>query len=468
MSSPTAASPRARSVLDMNSFDLNSGAVSPGVRRRLDNFGAASVLFYREPLEIGTASGTWMIGEDGQRYLDMYNNVPVIGHSHPDVTEAVTRQMQKVNIHTRYVIGVVDDYLDALKATMPAGLDNILLTCSGSEANDLALRLARRVSGGQGIIVTENAYHGNTSLVTSISPAAIRNNAFEDYVATVPAPSQMNYGDDIAGGFAAAVEDAIRQLRRRGMAPAALLVDTIFSSDGVLSTPAGFLAPAVAAIRRAGGLFIADEVQPGFGRSGDCFWAVQRHNIEPDILTMGKPMGNGYPVAGMATRAEYLKAYCDDFGYFNTFGGSPVAAAAAHATLSAIQREGLQENAQSQGAHIRAGLRKIAEQSSRISDVRGAGLFIGFDICDGTQARNPDSDLTLQIIEGLRRRRVLNGTAGKFGTTIRVRPPLCITRDEANIFLDAVSAVLSELTGQGITKFPTAEPVEFSFQREFA
>ncbi|MDR5652038.1 aspartate aminotransferase family protein [Ruixingdingia sedimenti] len=447
MSTETDPAPRARGILDMNSFDLGSGEVSPAVRRRLANLGSASVLFYRNPIEMVSAEGAWMIARDGQRYLDMYNNVPVVGHGHPEVIEAVTRQMRQLNTHTRYVVGVVDDYIEALKATLPAGLDNVVLTCSGSEANDLAMRLARRVSGGQGIIVTENAYHGNTAIVTEVSPAAIRNTALAEHVVTVPAPSRENFGDDIAGGFAGAVEAAIRQLRRRGIAPAALLVDTIFSSDGVHADPAGFLVPAVAAMRKAGGLFIADEVQPGFGRTGEAFWAVQRHGIEPDILTMGKPMGNGFPMAAMATHPEYLDAYCDDYGYFNTFGGNPVAAAAGHATLRVIQREGLMENARDIGARLRAELRAIADRSPCLAAVRGTGLFIGIDVCEPDRPRTPAPERTLRILEALQGRNILTGSAGKFGATIRVRPPLCITRDQADIFIDTFSAIMSEMEG---------------------
>ena len=277
--------------------------------RRKRNFGASSVLFYREPLSIVRAEGMWMFAADGRRYLDTYNNVPSIGHSHPRVVEAIAEQSAKVSVSTRYLQEVIEEYAERLKATLPKALSNLVLTCTGSEANDLAMRIAKSATGGRGFIVTESAYHGNTAAVTEISPSILAHARRPRHVRIVKPPSPAAYGEDVAGGFAAAVEAAIASLKRAGMPTAALIFDSIFSSDGVYADPPGFIVPAVKAVRAAGGLFIADEVQPGFARTGDHMWGFGRHGVVPDIVTMGKPMGNGYPMAGLAARPELVSAF---------------------------------------------------------------------------------------------------------------------------------------------------------------
>ncbi|SNS17054.1 aspartate aminotransferase family protein [Tropicimonas sediminicola] len=431
---------QARQILDMNAYRPGDGQSRP-VERRLANLGAASVLFYRQPIEMVGAEGAWMIAKDGTRYLDFYNNVPSVGHSHPRVVEAVSRQIAQLNTNTRYIVSVVDDYLEALKALLPPELSNVMMTCSGSEANDLAIRVARAATGGTGIIVTETAYHGNTALVTEVSPSALKRGSLPETVIAIPPPGAAHFGEDIAGGFRASVEAALAEFGRRGIRPAAFLADSIFSSDGILADPPGFLAPVVEAVRAAGGLFIADEVQPGFGRTGDAFWGYERHGVTPDIVTMGKPMGNGFPMAAMVARPDHLEQFCADVGYFNTFGGNPVAAAAGHAVLDVIREEGLQENARETGAHLLAGLRQVAEGDARVTDVRGAGLFIGIDLAEETG--RPDPAFTVQLIDAMRAHKVLIGAAGRYGATLKVRPPLCLTREEAERFVEAFRAALA-------------------------
>ena len=435
------ASGQVRQILDMNAFrpgDTQAEAVD----RRLANLGAASVLFYREPIEMVSAEGAWMTAKDGTRYLDFYNNVPSVGHSHPRVVEAVSRQIAQLNTNTRYIVSVVDDYLEALKGHMPDSLTNVVMTCSGSEANDLAMRVAMAATGGTGFIVTETAYHGNTALVTEASPSALKRGSLPETVIAIPPPSVQHYGDDIAGGFRRSVEMALAEFARRGITPAALMADSIFSSDGIFADPPGFLSAAVDAIRGAGALFIADEVQPGFGRTGDAFWGYGRHGLTPDMVTMGKPMGNGFPMAGMAVRPDHLEQFCADVGYFNTFGGNPVAAAAGKAVLDVIRDEGLQENARDTGALLLEGLRDVARADARVADVRGAGLFIGVDLAEEETGR-PDPDLTVKVIDGMRSRGVLIGAAGRYGATLKVRPPLCLKREEAEQFVEAFKGALS-------------------------
>jgi 4-aminobutyrate aminotransferase-like enzyme len=440
-----------RQILDMNAFDPKSVTVPADslLARRQRNFGAASVLFYRHPLELCRASGSWVEAADGTRYLDFYNNVPSVGHGHPRVRAAVARQWSEININSRYLHPLTEQYLERLKETLPLENDNVVMTCSGSEANDLALRVAQRVSGGTGFVVTETAYHGNTAAVTAISPASFRQGtALPGHVQAIPAPGTGAYGDDVAGGFAAAVDQAIEQLRKAGHEPAALICDSVFSSDGVFTDPAGFLAPAVRKMRAQGGLYIADEVQPGFARTGEAFWGFARHGVTPDIVTMGKPMGNGYPMAGMATRSSFLDAMCENVGYFNTFGGTPVAAAAGLAVLEVIEDEGLQGNAFAVGNYLRQGLEDLRYTDERLAAPRGAGLFLGLDICDRIDG-SPAPELAADLINELRARRVLIGAAGSFGHTLKLRPPLCVTRAEADFFLKALEQSLGMLHQSG-------------------
>ena len=433
-------SPETRQILDMNAFRPGPEAGDPAVARRLGNLGAASVLFYREPIEMVSASGAWMEARDGRRYLDFYNNVPSVGHSHPRVVAAVADQIGRLNTNTRYVVGVVDDYIDALKARLPEPLENVVMTCSGSEANDLAIRVARAATRATGVIVTETAYHGNTDLTTQVSPSAWKRGEAPDWVERIPAPTLAT-----ARNFGEAVARAMAALQARGHRVAALLADSIFSSDGVFADPQGFLDGGVEAVRVAGGLFIADEVQPGFGRTGSAFWGFGRHGVTPDIVTMGKPMGNGFPMAAMATRPELLAVFCKDVGYFNTFGGNPVAAAAGHAVLRVIEEEELEENAAWAGGRLKAGLAAMARDMPRMAEPRGAGLFLGQDIRDPERPSRPDPEATTQIINGLREEGVLIGAAGKYGATLKIRPPLCLSSDEVDLFLAAFRRVIERL-----------------------
>ena len=434
-----------RQILDMNAFnparDGMEAQASPGLlERRRDNFGAASVLFFQRPIEMVGASGCWMEAVDGTRYLDFYNNVPSVGHAHPHVVEAVRRQIGTLNTNTRYLNTVVETYLERLKGKAPGGPWNALMACSGSEANDLALRVAMAATGGEGIIVTETAYHGNSMLTTWASPSSYKTGQPPACVAAIPAPGPEAYGNDIAGGFAAAVSGAVAALAERGVKPAAFLCDSIFSSDGVFADPPGFLVEAVAAARAAGALFIADEVQPGFGRTGDALWGFERHGVAPDIVTMGKPMGNGFPMSAMIVRPDLLTRFCETFGYFNTFGGNPVAAAAGGAVLDVIETEGLQANAADVGAHLAGRLRALAGEDARIGAIRGAGLFIGLDVVEDGE---PDPDLATRVINGLRERRVMVGACGKYGHTLKIRPPLCLSVVEADMFADALAETLA-------------------------
>src|ERR1700761_2417151 len=405
----------------VNAFDgSHADELPPATRELLDRrdhaLGGAYRLFYNEPVSFVRGAGVYLYDADGNAYLDAYNNVPSVGHSHPHVTDTVGRQLATLNTHTRYLTDGVVRYAERLLGTHDLGTPaHAMFTCTGSEANDLALRIARP---------------------PPLGPTA----PLGEHVRAVPPPS--------AGvNFTTAVAWAISDLERHGIRLAAFLADSLFSSDGVLPDPAGFLAPIPEIVHGAGGLYIADEVQSGFGRTGTHLWGYQRHGIMPDIVTMGKPMGNGLPIAGLVARQEVL----DDFGrkarYFNTFGGNPVCVAAASAVLDVLEAEGLPANAAATGAYLRDALTQVAAGSPVLGDVRGAGLYLGVDVISPGTAGEPSGALASTIVNGMRERRVLISATGPRGNVLKIRPPLPFGRDHADQFLAVLAEVLNTISG---------------------
>lgn len=409
------------------------------IARRERVLGPAYRLFYERPIHFVRGDGVWLYDSHGQAYLDVYNNVASVGHGNPKVLEAISRQAATLNTHTRYLHDKILTYAESLTATCPDELSQVMFTCTGSEANDLAVRIGRAYTGGTGIIVTSHAYHGVTSTVAGFSPSLGPNVDLGIHVRTVPAPNPTLPADAIEADFAQGVEDAIVDLKRHGLKPAMLIVDTIFSSDGVIANPPGFLKSAIAAIRKAGGIFVADEVQPGFGRTGDAMWGFLRHDVIPDLVTIGKPMGNGYPMAGLIARPEVIADFGRNARYFNTFGGNPVAAAAGQAVLDVIEEQELTANARTVGAYLKERLEDLASHSPLIAAVRGAGLFIGVDVVEGG---NPSARAAARIVNGLRDRRVLISASGPHANVLKIRPPLIFSRAHADIYLDALKATL--------------------------
>jgi 4-aminobutyrate aminotransferase-like enzyme len=430
----------------VNGFDGTRAADLPPVtqeliRRRDRALGGAYRLFYDQPVSFTRGSGVHLYDAEGNAYLDAYNNVPSVGHSHPHVTETVARQLATLNTHTRYLTDGVITYAERLLATHNlASPANAMFTCTGSEANDLALRIARHHTRATGIIVTANAYHGVTAALAELSPSLGPNVPLGPHVRAIPAPSH-------GVNFTAAVAWAVSDLERHGHRLAAFLADSLFSSDGLYPDPAGFLAPITDIVHTAGGLYIADEVQSGFARTGSHMWGYQRHGLAPDIVTMGKPMGNGLPIAGLAARQDLL----DDFGrnarYFNTFGGNPVCVAAASAVLDALDADALPANAAATGAYLKDQLTRLAAGSPVLGDVRGAGLYLGVDVTSPSTGE-PSGELASAIVNGMRERRVLISATGPNGNVLKIRPPLPFRPEHADQLLAVLTDVLTA-TGPG-------------------
>ncbi|PZR52642.1 aspartate aminotransferase family protein [Xylanimonas oleitrophica] len=435
-------------IMDTNSFRPEAAeGVAPEIlamtRRRARLLGPAYRLFYRDPVHLVRGEGAHLFDADGERYLDVYNNVASVGHGHPRVVEAVHRQMTTLNTHTRYLHEAVLDYAEDLLGTMPAQIGRLMLLCTGSEANDLAVRVAQAHTGRRGVIVTAEAYHGNTAVVSQLSPALGSAQPLAPWMRTVPEPDPRLAGsEDLAGWYAAQVSAQIADLERSGFGFAAFLADSIFSSDGVFPDPAGFLAPTVDAVHSAGGVFVADEVQPGFARTGSAFWGFERHGVVPDVVTTGKPMGNGIPVSGMAARPEVLASFAGELPYFNTFGGNPVSVAAAQAVLDVIREEGLQQNADLVGAVLLSELRSLAAEHEVVGQVRGAGLYLGLEVVSPDDGA-PDRDRALDLVEELRRRRVLTSVCGGQGNVLKLRPPLVFSPSDAEWLVTALAGALT-------------------------
>ncbi|AXX96459.1 aspartate aminotransferase family protein [Profundibacter amoris] len=417
------------------------------IERRKRLLGRHVTTFYDDPFAPVRGEGVWLFDADGRRYLDCYNNVPHVGHCHPRVVDAIARQAATLNVHTRYVHDGVVEYGERLTAKFGHGLASLIMVNSGSEANDVALRMAQAVTGKTGIIGTDNTYHGNTAAVSQLNATKVPVGGYGDHVRQVPAPDNLHpvggSRAEQAEAFCAGIETAIAELEASGHGVGALIICPYFANEGFPTLERGFLDRAIAAVRKAGGLIISDEVQPGFGRLGSHWWGHERLDFAPDIVTLGKPMANGHPVAAVVTRPEVLEAFQDVFKYFNTFGGNPVSAAAAMATLEVIEDEKLVKNARDVGAYALEQLQGLSGKYDVIADVRGAGLFFGVELMQGDE---PASDLALRMVNEMRQRGVLLSTVGRFDNALKIRPPCVFSRQNTDLLVsvmdDAFAAVL--------------------------
>ncbi|WP_249979271.1 aspartate aminotransferase family protein [Vreelandella olivaria] len=438
-------------IMDTNSFRSEFSQALDDDTRRMTNkreevLGKSYRLFYQKPVHLVRGQGQYVWDAQGTQYLDVYNNVASIGHCHPAVVAAVSQQMQLINTHTRYLHQSILDYTDSILATVPGAIDRAMYMCTGSEANDLAIRVARAFTGGTGIIVTKEAYHGTSELTSGASPALGSGQSLSPTTFLVPSPDQYRIGMATLGEwFAGEVQKAISTMNAQGIKLAGFIADSIFSSDGVLPGVPGFLKQAIDVVHANGGVFIADEVQPGFGRTGEAFWGFARHGLVPDIVTLGKPMGNGIPVSGLLAKSDVLAAFSDQIPYFNTFGGNPVSMVAAQAVLKVIEEEDLQIHSLRMGEALLKELLPLKEKYNCVGDVRGAGLFIGFELVTDQQSKTPNKALALQVIEALREEHVLTSVAGPYGNVLKLRPPLAFQTHDIDWLVGALDKSLAKL-----------------------
>ena len=417
------------------------------VARREGILGPGNTLFYDDPVHVVRGDGVWLYGPAGERYLDCYNNVPGVGHCHPRVVAALSRQAALLNTHTRYLNDNILDYGEALLDKFNASLDRMALACTGSEANDLALRMARCNTGGDGFICTTASYHGNTTAVSQFTTQRDPIGGRDTNVRLVPWPDAYRPiadlpPDKLADAYAEAVKNAIDSLDKAGIKLAAMILCPIFANEGLPSTPAGYLDKAIEHVRKAGGLYIADEVQSGFGRTGR-WWGHLDNGPVPDIVTLGKPMGAGHPIAGVIARAELNDHYRRHEPYFNTCGGNPVSCAVAHEVLKVIDDEGLVANAAEVGAYLRRGFAELQSRHECIGDVRGDGLFFGVELVSNRETKEPDAARTERAVNTMRQRGILLSNIGEFGNVLKLRPPLCFSKANADLLIDTLDDVLT-------------------------
>ena len=435
----------------VNGFDPADLATQPTdvaamIERRRRLLGPGYQLFYADPVEVVRAEGVHLYGSDGTKYLDAYNNVAQVGHCHPRVVEAVSRQLATLNTNTRYLQRPLLDLAERLLVHLPAPLDRVTLTCSGSEANDLATRIAQHHTGATGVIVTAHAYHGVTASVAAYSPSLGPGSPLGPHVRTIAAPDPAGFADEaaLADAVRADVRRAAAELTQTGYGVSACLVDTVLSSDGVHTHPAGVLGVVAEEARAHGAVVVADEVQAGFGRTGDDWWGFARHGFVPDIVTMGKPMGNGYPVAAVALRSEVGDAFEEAVRYFNTFGGSTAAVAAADAVVRVVEEEEMVARAQQIGTALGDTLREVARDSDLVAQVRGVGMFYGVELAGGGGIGD-DARLAREVVNRMRRARVLISASGPAGTVLKIRPPLVFAQRDVDRLTVTLAAALESL-----------------------
>ena len=412
------------------------------ISRRQSHLGG-SILFYHQPVHIVRGEGAWLFDADGRQYLDCYNNVASVGHCHPKVVEALTRQTGQLNTHTRYLHEHVIEYAEMIAAEMPGDLSVCMFVCTGTEANELAMRIARAVTGKNGAVVMESAYHGNSTLIHELSTIAWPQGSLRSHVAAAEPPNLYRgsfNGADAGAQYAELVSDAIRELDSRGEGIAAFLCDTIFDTQGTLEAPKDYFQETYARVRGAGGLCIADEVQAGLARTGR-MWGFEHYDVVPDIVTLGKPLGDGHPIAAVVTTPEIARRFTEENVYFNTFGGNPVSAAVGKAVLQVVSSEGLVAHAKATGRYLRDNLEALKARHEIIGDVRGHGLFLGIELVENRDTKAPAAVLARTLPDRLKDEGILIGLSGRHGNVLKIRPPLVFDTAQANQLIDTLDRV---------------------------
>ena len=420
------------------------------LQKRKHLLGTNLPTFYDEPIHIVKGKDVWLWDKKGNKYLDCYNNVPHVGHCHPTVVEAISKQSSTLNTHTRYVHEGILDYVEKLTATFSENITTAIMTCTGSEANDIAMRMAMLITGSKGIITTNHTYHGNTYLVSQLSQTNIPPESPLSSIRHIPAPdSYRNIGSKNGNSdsefFAQELEKSILNLKKSNHGFSALVLCPFFANEGFPSLNHGWLNLTEKIVKRYNGLIIADEVQPGFGRLGSNMWSHQAVGLSPDIITLGKPMGNGYPVGAVVTSNNIMNAFRNSYRYFNTFGGNPVACAASMAVLRVIEEECLIRNASSVGDYCIQKLKDLSMKYDIIGDVRGSGLFFGAEMVLDRKTKKPAKKLTKEIINRMRHKGILISKLGIHDNTLKIRPPMTFSMQNADLLINKLDEVFKEL-----------------------
>ncbi|WP_024355362.1 aspartate aminotransferase family protein [Leucobacter chironomi] len=415
------------------------------IERRNRTIGPYSPLFYSEPLQLVSAKGVWFTEASGERYLDGYNNVPHVGHCNDRVVAALAEQAATLNVHTRYLNERVVDYSERLLATFDPGLDRVFFGNSGSEANELAIRISRQLTGSTGMIVSDYSYHGTTITLAGLTTGLKTATPLDPNVRPLRIPDldrDPRPEAEVLAETLAELDAAIASLQEAGYGVAACLFDPLFSTEGMPRLPEGLVQGIVSRVKAAGGMVIADEVQSGFGRTGTHMWGHQYAGMAPDLVTMGKPMGNGHPMSAVVTSEAVLDAFGSTNEFFNTFAGNPVSAAVGEAVLVEMAEEGLMARAETLGAAAAERFRVFADRYDFVRSAKGVGMFLGLDFAvDG----EPAPQLAKQVVEAMKARKVLISRIGRDESVLKVRPPLAFGEAELPILLDALEETLAQV-----------------------
>lgn len=431
--------------------DLTSPQFVPNnelISYRKQHLGKSLSLQYKIPIKMVRGDGVWLIDQQGKKYLDTVNNVAHVGHEHPAVVKAGQQQMGLLNTNSRYLHENINELAQELIETLPPELSVLHFVNSGSEANELAIRMVKATTGQKDIIASEIGYHGNSNMCIDISSYKFDgkggNGAPEQtHIFPLPDAFRGKYrGEDAGQHYAEEVQKCIDIIHEKGRGVGALIVESIISCGGQVELPNGFLQKAYEQVRSAGGLCISDEVQVGCGRTGKAFWGFQLHNVVPDIVTIGKPLGNGHPIAAVACTQEVADAFANGMEYFNTFGGNPVSCAIATEVLRTVKRENLQENALEVGNYLKTELQQLAQEFPIIGDVRGQGLFLGIELVDGEM--NPLADQTSYLANRMKEHGILMSTDGPDHNVLKIKPPIVFSKENAQDLIHYLKKILAE------------------------
>ncbi|MDH4057600.1 MAG: aminotransferase class III-fold pyridoxal phosphate-dependent enzyme [Cyclobacteriaceae bacterium] len=422
------------------------------VEFRKKHVGKNLSISYQVPVKMVRGNGVFLFDDSGKRYLDTVNNVAHVGHEHPRVVAAGQQQMAVLNTNTRYLHDNLVKFVEALLETMPAELNVAYIVNSGSEANELALRLAKNFTSQKDMIVSEVGYHGNTNACVEISSYKFDGRGGKGaapHVHVVPIPDVyrgLYQSSDPSAGtkYADHVSKAVENIQSLGRKPAAIIFEPVISCGGQIELPLNFLKEAYHHVRKAGGVCIADEVQTGCGRAGNSFWTFQQHNVVPDIVTIGKPIGNGHPLGVVVTTQAIADSFNNGMEYFNTFGGNPVSCAIGLEVLKVIKEEGLQENAKVVGQYLKGGLQNLMNEFLIIGDVRGPGLFIGFELVKNRETKEPATEQASYLANRMRDKGILMSTDGPFNNVLKIKPPMVFSRANSDFLIAAINSVLKE------------------------